>query len=137
VQIQHAHQELEVVLDAVVHLAHDPLYTETAVSRRVDFHSFRRAFSTALATAGINAQQAMRLASHSDEKTHMRYVMTTPEMKQIPEAVAPKLPLRLLSQKKQAATFASTGAPETPAISVGQEGLEPSANGLRVRCSTN
>jgi hypothetical protein len=28
----------------------------------------------------------MRLASHSDEKTHMRYVMTTPAMKQIPEA---------------------------------------------------
>ncbi len=67
-------------------MAHDPLYTETAVSRRVDFHSFRRGFSTALANAGINSQQAMRLASHADEKTHMRYVMTTPAMMQIPAA---------------------------------------------------
>jgi integrase len=68
----------------------DPLFYETTVTKPVDFHSFRRAFSTALADAGVNAQQAMRLASHSDEKTHMRYVMTTPAMKQIPGAAVPK-----------------------------------------------
>jgi hypothetical protein len=88
-------------------MAYDPLFSETAVTRPVDFHSFRRAFSTALAMAGVNAQQAMRLASHSDEKTHMRYVMTTPEMKQIPEAALPKLPLGLLHQTQQVVTFDS------------------------------
>jgi hypothetical protein len=77
----------------------DPLFKETAVTKPVDFHSFRRAFSTALADAGVNAQLAMRLASHSDERTHMRYVMTTPAMKAIPDAAVPRLPLGLLHQQ--------------------------------------
>jgi len=95
-------------------MSKDPLYTETAVSRRVDFHSFRRAFSTALAMAGVNSQQAMRLASHSDEKTHMRYVMTTAAMKEIPAAAVPKLPIGLLRQKQQIATIDSGSVQKTP-----------------------
>jgi len=67
-------------------MTHDPLYTETATTLPVDFHSFRRAFNTTLATAGMNVQQAMHLAHHSDEKVHMRYVMNTPEMRRIPAA---------------------------------------------------
>lgn len=43
-------------------LARDPLYFETATTLPVDFHSFRRAFSTALAEAGINVQHATHLA---------------------------------------------------------------------------
>jgi integrase len=39
-------------------LASDPVYNETGWSLPVDFHSFRRAFSTGLAEAGVNAQQA-------------------------------------------------------------------------------
>jgi integrase len=50
------------------------LQTDTKGSRRVDFHSFRRAFATALATAGVNVQLAMRLAGHRNPQTHMRYV---------------------------------------------------------------
>ncbi len=69
----------------------DPLYFETAVTRPVDFHSFRRAFNTALAEAGINVQTAMALAAHSDARTHMRYVMKTTVMRTIPEAVLPRL----------------------------------------------
>ncbi|MFT3769645.1 MAG: tyrosine-type recombinase/integrase [Minicystis sp.] len=71
---------------------HDPLYFETPTSLPVDFHSFRRAFNTALATAGVNTQKAMKLAGHSDPKTHMRYVMDAPEMRTIPEAALPRLP---------------------------------------------
>ena len=52
----------------------DPLYFETPTSLPVDFHSFRRAFNTALADAGVNVQKAMRLAGHSDAATHMGYV---------------------------------------------------------------
>ncbi len=36
----------------------DPLYNDTTTTLRVDFHSFRRAFSTALAEADVNVQQA-------------------------------------------------------------------------------
>jgi integrase len=70
----------------------DPLYFETDTSLPVDFHSFRRAFNTALAVAGVNVQKAMKLAGHSDAATHMRYVMAAPEMRQIPDAALPQLP---------------------------------------------
>jgi hypothetical protein len=68
----------------------DPLYFETEASLPVDFHSFRRAFNTALASIGMNVQTAMTLAGHSDAKTHMRYVQQTDAMKQIPEAALPQ-----------------------------------------------
>jgi integrase len=51
-----------------------PLQSDTEQTRCVDFHSFRRAFNTALAAAGVNVQQAMALAGHADPRTHMRYV---------------------------------------------------------------
>lgn len=67
------------------------IFHETATTLPVDFHSFRRAFNTALAAAGVNVQTAMRLAGHADERTHMRYVMDVPEMRRIPEAAIPRL----------------------------------------------
>ena len=69
----------------------DPLYSETPTTLPVDFHSFRRAFNTALAEAGVNVQHAMHLAGHSDTKTHMRYVMQTTAMGRIPAAAVPRL----------------------------------------------
>lgn len=70
----------------------DPLYFETATSLPVDFHSFRRAFNTALARTNVNVQRAMRLAGHADAKTHMKYVGDAPEMRAIPVAALPQLP---------------------------------------------
>jgi integrase len=70
----------------------DPLYFETATTRPVDWHSFRRAFGTALAEAGVNVQQAMHLSAHSDAKVHGRYVMSTAAMRTIPAAAIPELP---------------------------------------------
>ncbi len=58
--------------------ARDPLYFETASTLPVDFHSFRRAFNTGLAEAGVNVQHAMHLAAHADAKVHARYVMSPP-----------------------------------------------------------
>jgi integrase len=69
----------------------DPLYFDTKVSRKLDFHSCRRGFNTALAEAGVNVQHAMHLASHSDAKTHMGYVMNTEAMRRIPVAAMPVL----------------------------------------------
>ena len=77
----------------------DPIYYETASTLPVDFHSFRRAFSTALAEAGVNVQHAMHLASHSDPRVHARYVMRTAAMRAIPDAALPVLPLGGLAER--------------------------------------
>jgi len=49
-------------------MARDPLFSETATTRPVDFHSFRRAFASALAEADVTVQRAMHLAGHSDAR---------------------------------------------------------------------
>jgi integrase len=80
----------------------DPLYFETATTLPVDFHSFRRAFNTALAGAGVNVQHAMHLAGHSDAKTHMRYVMQSAAMRTIPDTALPRLPVGPLAKRHEA-----------------------------------
>ncbi len=67
----------------------DPIYFETASTLPVDFHSFRRAFVSALAESGTNIQHAMHLSAHADPKVHMRYAMNTAAMQQIPAAALP------------------------------------------------
>lgn len=76
----------------------DPLFHETATTLPVDFHSFRRAFNTALAEAGVNVQHAMHLASHSDPKVHARYVMNTRAMRTVPSAALPALSIAALPE---------------------------------------
>ena len=93
----------------------DPLYFETAASLPVDFHSFRRAFNTALAEANVSVQRAMALASHSDAKTHMRYVMRTRGMRTIPDAALPRLP-SALGDGSTYALRATSEVSETPGI---------------------
>lgn len=44
------------------------------ISKRVDFHSFRRAYVTALGDCAVNPQLAMRLSGHKDIGTHLDYV---------------------------------------------------------------
>jgi len=73
---------------------------ETATTLPVDFHSFRRAFSTALAEAGVNVQHAMHLAAHSDPRVHVRYVMRTAAMRRIPDAALPRLTVALLASAR-------------------------------------
>jgi integrase len=75
--------------------AQDELYAETAWSLPVDFHSFRRAFKTALAEAGIATEHAMHLSGSSDPRTHARYVMQTPAMQRIPAAAVPSPTARI------------------------------------------
>jgi integrase len=79
----------------------------------LDFHSFRRAFATGLASSGMNVQQAMALAGHRNASTHMLYVRIT-EVLDIPEAALPKLtgaatvPFALLAASQ---TSVFSGAP--------------------------
>ncbi len=79
----------------------DPLYFETATTLPVDFHSFRRAFASALAEAGVNVQHAMHLTAHSDPRVHARYVMRTSAMRAIPEAALPRLPVGALADARR------------------------------------
>ena len=116
----------------------DPLYFETATTLAVDFHSFRRAFNTALAEAGVNVQHAMHLASHADAKVHARYVMSTKAMRTIPSAALPRLPLEGLldvSKTTETAGIVTARDDSTPTaplayaqlrdILVGTTGFEP------------
>lgn len=63
------------------------LHHSTERTRRVDFHSFRRAYVTAIGRAGLNAQTAMRAAGHRQMSTHMRYERT--EVIRVPDAAVP------------------------------------------------
>ncbi len=143
---------------------HDPLYFETAVSLPVDFHSFRRAFNTALAEAGVNVQHAMHLAAHSDPKTHMRYVMNTAAMRNVPEAALPRLSVTALVVRERDVSSTKTGPIDPPIVTSCDDlsvrprrfaraaiataraseetlaptaGLEPATRRLTAACSTN
>ncbi len=62
----------------------------TPHTSRCNFHSWRHAFNSAMANSGVNMQTAMSLASHSDAKTHMRYVASSAAMKLIPASALPQ-----------------------------------------------
>jgi hypothetical protein len=74
--------------------------------RPLDFHSFRRAYNTALADANVNVnvQTAMRLAGHRNASTHMRYVMRTGRL------AAPAAALPTLRNKGTARAFIPTAS---------------------------
>jgi integrase len=63
------------------------LHKATPTTKPVDFHSFRRAFVTAIGRAGLNAQTAMRLTGHTTMTTHMRY--NRPDILEIPSGAVP------------------------------------------------
>jgi site-specific recombinase XerC len=67
------------------------LFVETAYTLPVDFHSWRRAYSQALADADVNVQQATALAGHSSLEAHQRYLRTASKMRSIPEAALPRI----------------------------------------------
>jgi integrase len=71
--------------------AHDSLYSDTPTSRHIGFHSQRRAFVTALATAGVAEQHAMKLANHASSTIHRRYVMDAPSLRSMPTAALPSI----------------------------------------------
>ena len=68
------------------------IHNDTPDSLRVDFHSFRRAISTALAGANVNEQHAMVVTDHADSKTHALYVMQSEALQVIPAAAVEVFP---------------------------------------------
>lgn len=71
------------------------IHNDTPTSKRVDWHSFRRAFASALAAADVGEQRAMRLTAHTDSRVHARYVLESEAMQTIPIAAVPLLPATL------------------------------------------
>ena len=96
----------------------------------LDFHSFRRAFNTALAAAGVNVQMAMRLAGHRNAGTHMRYVQLTEALE------APATALPRLEQKALRLPVAVRGTDAKQRDFLARPvGFEPTTLGFEVRCS--
>ena len=106
-----------------------------AATRRVDFHSFRRAFNTALAEAGVNVQTAMHLAAHSDAKVHSLYVMKSDGMKQIPLSAVPQINPDSLGIRLLSVTKGYRLDPKSSLKQARPAGLEPATRGLEGRCS--
>ena len=107
----------------------DPLYFETATTLPVDFHSFRRAFSTALAEAGVNVQHAMHLAAHSDPRVHARYVMRTAAMRTVPTAALPVLAMTQLPERLREDDSGANDVPSVPGIVSGRDDSGPVRGG--------
>lgn len=82
---------------------HD-VHHDTPTSRKADWHSFRRAFATALAEAGTNEQTARLLVAHGDASVHARYVQQTRAMQHIPSAAVPQFGAFALPGKDTALT---------------------------------
>lgn len=57
----------------------------------VDWHSWRRAYSQALADAGVNAQDASALAGHASLAAHQRYLMRSEKTFEAPSKAMPRL----------------------------------------------
>jgi hypothetical protein len=70
------------------------LFTDTDETLRVDFHSWRRAYSQALAEAGVNVQTATALAGHASLGAHQRYLASAGTMKSLPAAALPNITVR-------------------------------------------
>jgi integrase len=107
------------------------LHHDTEHTRRVDFHSCRRAYATGLATAGVNLQTAMRLAGHRNPSTHQRYVSRA-EVIATPAAALPNLKARLLPIEAMLAKRRTRKSRESPASPAR---VELATNALGKRCS--
>ena len=119
------------------------LHHETPTSLPVDFHSTRRAYAAALATAGVNEQTAMVLTGHTDSRTHQRYWKSANGLGLLPEKAEPALPAAALTTFVRQTEKAKRPEGETFDLrptSVFLErdtGLEPVTPSLGSSCSTN
>jgi integrase len=67
------------------------LFEETAYTLPVDFHSWRRAYSQALANADVNVQQATALAGHASLDVHQKYLANATKVLRMPAAALPRI----------------------------------------------
>lgn len=102
------------------------LFEETGHTLPADFHSWRRAFTQALADADVNAQQATALAGHASLSAHARYLASSGKLRKVPEAALPGV-LALSAPNSRTPSAVSS------VISARRTGLEPAASGVTGR----
>ncbi len=102
------------------------IFEETAYTLPVDFHSWRRRYSQALAEADVNAQQATALAGHASLDVHQRYLASATKVARIPERALPGILARVSGKSRGAESR----------IQVGVAGFEPATSGTQSRPST-
>jgi site-specific recombinase XerC len=98
------------------------LFEGTAHVLPVDFHSWRRAFSQALADANLNEQQARALTGHASLAAHARYLENATRMRSLPEAALPAIRTFQLDRMPENDT-AAADTPESPLMIA--SGCEP------------
>jgi len=107
------------------------LHRATATTLPVDFHSTRRAYATAFARIGTNAQTSMALTGHSDAKTHQRYLASLP-------AELPAEPFRnCASVMHSCFGHLHHQIHDLASFSERDIGFEPTTSSLGSSCSTN
>lgn len=67
------------------------LFEPTEHTEPADFHSWRRAFTQALANAAVNVQTSAALAGHASLSAHARYLANSGKARAIPEAALPDI----------------------------------------------
>jgi len=88
----------------------------------VDWHSWRRSFSQALADSGLNEQAAMGLTGHASEAAHRRYLRNAGRLRELPAGALPEgfgaaVPLLLgsligVGEAKEAESLEESGRPQ-------------------------
>jgi integrase len=76
------------------------LFEDSGRTKKLDFHSFRRAFKQGLANAGTDVQTALILSGSSDAKTHQRYLRNATQMKSVPANALPVIDIGHVQTKK-------------------------------------
>jgi integrase len=67
------------------------LFEPTEHTEPVDFHSWRRAFTQALANAAVNVQTSAALSGHASLSAHQRYLANSGKARAIPLAALPDI----------------------------------------------
>jgi integrase len=113
----------------------DPLYRETATTLPVDFHSFRRAYATALAATGVNLQTAMRLAGHASSKTHDGYVKLATKPLAAPPAAMPRIRAAVLGSAPRIGVDRGDAKPPPHPVFASKARVDPAGGRLLSRGS--
>jgi integrase len=108
------------------------LFEQTEFTLPVDFHSWRRAFSQALADADVTAQQAQALAGHASMSAHQRYLRNAGKMRRLPAAALPAWgPSDIIAVQSSGPVVQNLQE-----STVGVRGFEPPTAGTQSRPST-
>jgi integrase len=110
------------------------LFESTEHTDPVDFHSWRRAFTQALANAAVNVQTSAALAGHSSLSAHARYLANSGKARAIPDAALPNIQAKSWPKlKSDVANQSGENAMLSVTSTARRTGLEPAASGVTGR----